>query len=283
MYTRESRMRRAALAWVDHGGRGRGGRLEDEAADMVTAGVGECEGSSPRSGVAQRAGGPHSPEENDGVNEGNAQMDVASRVVFVAVRSPACQSPHPESRVLCTHHASADELMKRNLACILALLLSATACADNSGADRADHAADEQKAITSLERVNADSESSPRMSKGATCMATGAVDKLGLDKLKQYRFLNEDLTADKYHEFVALTEVDAATWVDVILGCVPYRDVVADLVGPDAPDSAAVRRCTSAVTEGELREALVAEFSGKEDATPFSQKLARAGCGFGGD
>jgi hypothetical protein len=184
--------------------------------------------------------------------------------------------------------------MVRTLACVLALFFSAAACGDDAGGSGADRAvtsasptgltADEQKAIASLSGANSDPELSPRTSKDSKCMATGFVDQLGLEKLKEYGFLNEDLSAN---DSLAgdLPERDAATIVDVILECVDYRDYVAAMVAPDAPDSDPyVRRCTSVVTENEVRTALVAAFSGGDfHASSFARNLSRAGCGFEGD
>jgi hypothetical protein len=170
--------------------------------------------------------------------------------------------------------------MMRRLACFVAVMLSATACTGES-ATVSRLTTQEQKAVANLKRgIDGSWGVSPQAS---TCMATELVDKLGIEKLKRIGYLRNDLSF--YDSSRDMSKPDANAFVDVELGCMGYKAIVAAMVAPHAPDSDPyVMRCTRVVTEDDVHVYLVAAFSGGHFlTTPLYRKMTRANCPLQGD
>jgi hypothetical protein len=179
--------------------------------------------------------------------------------------------------------------MKRTVACVFALmLLSASSCGDPTDTGDADGpgeavsatvlTADEQKAAANLKPMF------------GVCVATGLVDRVGIEKLREYRLLNDDLSASESEDF-SWSERDANTFADVQLECEDYKDFVAAMVNPEGPEAPVpdsdpyISGCTDAVTEADVHEFLVTLWSGgdfESESLPFNRKLQQQGCGWGG-
>ena len=192
------------------------------------------------------------------------------------------------------HLSLGDPVMTRTCACLAALLLSATGCGDNDeGAqdptvDRS--TAEVTMVVKRLEKFfEFGYEATSRI---PTCIATGLVDEVGIERLQSGGALDKNLRVrDEWH----LPRTDANMMADVWLACEDYKLYAAKLVAeePDMNDPY-VRRCIREVTEADVRELVVTQFSGSIDESDMPTgglpamfeifaKFERAGCGFEGD
>lgn len=100
----------------------------------------------------------------------------------------------------------------------------------------------------------------------ADCISEGMVDGIGVDKLKEYGFLNEDATVNKDVETPTMSQGDAEVMVDSMFEC---TDVMAtmkkELAGATGGQSPEMQACfEEALTEDLVRTVLVATFAGDE-------------------
>lgn len=102
----------------------------------------------------------------------------------------------------------------------------------------------------------------------ADCISGDMVDGIGVDKLKEYDFLNEDGTVNEDATAPEMSDEDATTMVDAMFDCTDVMDAMqnelADSMGEQPP---AVKKCfDEALTEDRVRGLLVATFSGNQEA-----------------
>ena len=115
----------------------------------------------------------------------------------------------------------------------------------------------------------------------AGCIARGAVDGIGVDRLQDYRILDGDLGVDRTIDQVALSRKDAESLAGVFLRCADVEKVVEDrLLDQVAAGGrrAAVERCVRrTVTPAAVRTVLAQSFE-QADATAYAalgKRLAR--------
>lgn len=127
--------------------------------------------------------------------------------------------------------------MHRSRRWLLALLV--TVCAA-CGSD------DDAQAVAALKSQivanNAMSSRTAMSDEQASCIARGAVEAIGVDRLQGYGILDDDLEVGRSIESVSLKGRDADALAGVFLDCADAEKVVEDrLVARLAPDRAAAR------------------------------------------
>ena len=147
---------------------------------------------------------------------------------------------------------------------------------------------DDQQAVASLKSQilgnNALSGSNEITSQEASCIANGAVDDLGVDTLKKYDVLDDDLEVDKKLNEVTFAAKDADRLAGVFVGCSDvekiFEDRLVDQLAPSRPKAKAeVETCVrDAVTPEAVRGILAQSFE-KTDATDYADLVERLkGC-----
>lgn len=119
----------------------------------------------------------------------------------------------------------------------------------------------------------------------ADCISEDMVDGIGLDKLKEYGFLNEDGSVNTDDSVdPEMAQGDAEVMVDAIFDCADVmttvRDEMTKSMGNATPE---MKQCfDEALTDDLVRGMLVASFTGKEDEA--SQELTEPlmKCALGG-
>ena len=122
----------------------------------------------------------------------------------------------------------------------------------------------------------------------ASCIAKGAVARITVDRLQDYRILDDDLEVEKSIDQVSLSSKDADALAGVYLDCSDAEQIVEDrLVERLAPEKAAARAgvetCVrDAVTTSSVRDILAQSFQ-KADATAYASLAKKLGtCSKGG-
>jgi len=141
----------------------------------------------------------------------------------------------------------------RGLLAAFALVLSASLTACGGGDDeKASQAIADQLSSEQVEGIQATDEQ-------ATCVGDGFVDELGVDKLKEYGILNDDLEVDEGLETTDMSEEDAGKAADVLMDCVDFREMMGDT--GEMPDE--VRDCLDdALSDDAIHALLTGLFSG---------------------
>ncbi len=148
--------------------------------------------------------------------------------------------------------------MKKTLAVASVLLMTLTAC---GGGD------DEQTAKENLRASFAEEDTfDGTTEEQANCIADGIVDELGVDKLKEYELLNDDLEVNKEPGEVEMSEEDADASAEAIIECVDVASLFT--AGMDDTEQSLTdeqRECVEgAVDEDAMKEVLSAEFQGEQ-------------------
>ena len=141
------------------------------------------------------------------------------------------------------------------VACLLAL----SACGGASDSDASDAISEalmsENDDTFALEQEQAD------------CVGDGFVDKIGVEKLKEYGLLTEDLEPTDKSLDVKLEQEDAESAAEVLVGCTDAEKLFQDAmdVGEELP--AEVQTCLDeALTEDVLEEFFTATFLQDQNA-----------------
>lgn len=118
----------------------------------------------------------------------------------------------------------------------------------------------------------------------ADCMSADMVDGIGVDKLKDYGFLNEDGTVDGTAKPTSMDRKDAETMVDAMFHC---TDVMAtmnkELAASMGQQSEETKKCfEKALTEDAVREMLTATFAGEQEAASKELTGSLMKCALGG-
>jgi hypothetical protein len=113
----------------------------------------------------------------------------------------------------------------------------------------------------------------------ADCIGKGAVDRIGVDRLKKTGVLEDDLTVAM--RTTTMTADEATTMTDVMTGCTDIGEMMKKVVNNDRSDPLPkdVRVCLDrALTETSLRPVFVALFQGKDAAAQQALGGPLAGC-----
>lgn len=154
--------------------------------------------------------------------------------------------------------------MKRTLlSAALASVLVLTACGGGGEDEEAKSAISDY-----LMKQQADEQMIELEKKDADCISEDMVDGIGVEKLKDYGFLNEDGTVNENAETPEMAKEDAEVLVDSMFDCTEVMDTIADeLTSSMGDQSAEVKQCfEDALTEESVRSMLVGTFSGDENA-----------------
>ncbi|MFZ5845828.1 MAG: hypothetical protein ACOYX5_00420 [Actinomycetota bacterium] len=154
--------------------------------------------------------------------------------------------------------------MKRTLlSAALASLLVLTACGGGGEDEEAKSAISDY-----LMQQQAEEQMIELEKKDADCISEDMVDGIGVEKLKEYGFLNEDGTVNAKAETPEMAKEDAEVLVDSMFDCTEVMDTIADELSSSMGDqSAKVKQCfEDALTEESVRGMLVGTFSGDENA-----------------
>jgi hypothetical protein len=120
--------------------------------------------------------------------------------------------------------------MKKTIAATVLVLATASACSgtplgsgpSSTGTPTPTFTPQEQAAITSLTTAFSSGKLQLAADQAsAGCVATGLVSKLGVEKLQTYKVIKSTMDATKKGlGAVAMSEADATTAADVVLGCI---------------------------------------------------------------
>lgn len=141
----------------------------------------------------------------------------------------------------------------------LALSLTLTACGGGG---------DEAKAAESISQsmMESSDDSLTVDEKQADCIGKGMVDKIGVDQLKEYGLLNDDLTANESVGEVTMEAKDADGAAETIVGCVDTQKMMADELAADGTLTEEQQKCFSDALDDEaMKKMFSLLFQGKEE------------------
>lgn len=148
------------------------------------------------------------------------------------------------------------------LLCAVAMVLSVAACGGNSESDKA-----KANIKASVLKNNASVAGGSKLTdKQAECFANGLVDKVGVDKLKKYKLINDKLEIIQNANPTNMTSGDADATAGVITKCVDMKKLITDQINNSAQTklTAAQSKCIDdAIDEDTIRKGLSASFQGK--------------------
>lgn len=147
------------------------------------------------------------------------------------------------------------------LAVLAGLLLSLTAC---GGGD--DEAAAQAISDSIMEEQKGAQQSVFTMERGeADCIGEGFVDEIGVDKLKEYEFLDEELNAKPMTNVVMEPE-DAESATDVLFDCADVEGLMNEALAAGGQMDEKTRACLDEVlTEDKLKSMFTLMFSGEQE------------------
>lgn len=100
----------------------------------------------------------------------------------------------------------------------------------------------------------------------ADCVGEGMVDRVGVDKLKEYGMLTDELTVNDGVTDVTMEEADADSAADVLVNCVDAQAIIAEQMGADDSITPEQQECMAeAFTNEALTDMFSLMFQGKED------------------
>lgn len=162
--------------------------------------------------------------------------------------------------------------MKKTAAVLCAALLTLGACGNSD-----DDTAKENIKKSVLQGDESLTNGAKPTEEQASCVADGMVDDIGVDKLKSYGLLTDDLQIDDSAAPTDLSAEDADALAGVFVDCVNVQDTIADSVGQGKDLTDEQKQCISdAVDEDTVKAGLSAEFQGKTaDNTEMQSELAK--------
>ena len=90
----------------------------------------------------------------------------------------------------------------------------------------------------------------------ADCVGKCLVDKVGVDQLKEYGLLTDDLQMNESVSDVTMNEADADTSADVIVGCIDAAQMMADQMGADDSLTDEQKECAGEALDDEAMKTL---------------------------
>ena len=147
----------------------------------------------------------------------------------------------------------------RTIIAVVALLLASSACGVAGGGD--DKKAEEAIA---KELMSSNDSSFKLEQKQADCIGKGMVDKVGVDQMKEYGMLTDDLKADTSPDSVKMSKDDAEATADVFIDCADIDQLLRDQMQLGDMDPKIADCVDKALTDDLLHDFLVAIFQGDE-------------------
>jgi hypothetical protein len=174
--------------------------------------------------------------------------------------------------------------VKRALAALPAVVLLLSACGgdEEEPGGTSSLSSDEQTAADNLaaqiDRTGSVSGQGTVTEEESTCIAEGAVSKVGLETLQEYGIVTEDLLVNKDIQGVEMAAEDADELAVVFVDCIDaealFEQQFLDALGGGKP-SAEVEECVAeAVDTGSVVQVLSASFQGRE--TPAFERLRKS-------
>lgn len=154
-------------------------------------------------------------------------------------------------------------------ACVLALAtLSLTACGGGGDDEKASKAISDSLMTENTEEFQLDQGE-------ADCIGDGLVDKLGVDKLKEYGVVTDDLESSNGIDDTdtKMNEEDASSAADVFLGCGDMQEMFSGMMSSASPDEKVQACLEDAFTEDLMHEFLTAVFM--QDAAKGQELLTK--------
>jgi hypothetical protein len=151
--------------------------------------------------------------------------------------------------------------MKRSAAALCAALFLLTAC----GSGEEDDAKENIK--TSLLENNSAVVGETKLSEEqASCFSDGIVDEVGVDKLKEYKLLNDDLEIVDDANPTDMSEGDAKAMAGVMTDCVDMTKLIEDQIASSETELTDEQKSciTDAIDEDAIEAGLAASFQGEE-------------------
>lgn len=149
----------------------------------------------------------------------------------------------------------------RALALAGALALTLSACGGAGGGEDTKAA----EAISQSMQDASDDEFKVDQTQG-DCVGKGLVDKIGVDKLKDYGLLSADLTVDEDVTDVTMDQADADSAADVFVSCLDAATMMGEELAADEELTAEQQACVADVLDEEALKGMFSLiFQGKED------------------
>ncbi len=159
----------------------------------------------------------------------------------------------------------------------IAVLSGLVACGDDAG-DGGDASAELVAAIAGEIATPDEPDDLPIPAENAQCMASDIVESIGVDRLNALGVTPESVP-DELSE-VDLSDAEVATVVDIQLGCVDIRALIAESIVTGGGFSAESATCLAeAVPDGVLRDVGLAEIGGDAELAASSQAAFEAAVG----
>jgi hypothetical protein len=159
--------------------------------------------------------------------------------------------------------------MKTTTAALCAVLLTLTAC----GGGDDDEAKKNIKANILEEGDGGVAAGTKPTEKEAECMADGMVDEVGVEKLQEYKLLDEDLKIIEDSDPTDMVKGDAESLAGVVVDCVDMTKLIQDQVdsGSGTKLTDDQRSCISdAIDEDTIKAGLAASFQGEDEDNPMA-------------
>lgn len=167
---------------------------------------------------------------------------------------------------------------------VLSLTLASALVLGGCGGD--DEEAQAKEAISTYLMDQQEEQEVLQLEQGeADCISDDMVDGIGLDKLEEYGFLNEDGSVNTDDSVdPEMAQGDAEVMVDAIFDCADAMTTVKDemtrSMGNTTPE---MKKCfDEALTDDLVRGMLVASFTGKEDQASKELTAPLMECALGG-
>ena len=156
--------------------------------------------------------------------------------------------------------------MKKTVVLLAALMLALAGCGGSSG--------DDKKAAENISKsIREDSDAISQ--KDADCFAEKVVDNVGVDSLKKYGVLDDDLAVKDDVENVKMSEDDAEGAADAFTDCIDFDKFFSEALGDDLGDEV-VDCLKEAINEDKYHDLMKATFQGDQAAATEAMSDAAA-------
>ncbi len=167
--------------------------------------------------------------------------------------------------------------MRRALLALVVLVMVAAACGDSGGNGNGGDG-DNQALVDAIKaeilETSADDPDAPVTDAEATCVAEGAVDRLGVDGLLELGITAEG--SESENPFVDATDEQLEAVTDIYLDCIDVRQLMLNEIGSDVSQESA--ECVAdSVAEGDfLRPVIIGSLRGEDVEFDDDPELAEA-------
>jgi mevalonate kinase len=165
--------------------------------------------------------------------------------------------------------------MRKTAAVLCAALLALTACGgDETSEPQAENtvSAEDTKAKENIKASVLDNATevvggASLTEEQAECFADGLVDDVGVEKLQEYKLIDENYEMSENAQPTNMSQEDAEATAAVVTGCVDVKGLVQDQINSDAGQQLTEEQAaciTDAIDEEKVEAGLAATFQGLE-------------------